>query len=181
MTDFSWEPPASLVPWARNPRKKQPVARVAASIQRFGFGAPVVARPSDRRILAGHTRVLAALELKLETVPVRWLELADAEADAMSLADNRIGEFAEWDERELAELLEQLRVAEPDIAAIAGFDDTDVSRLLASMRTNDGGGASLVAAERLGLTCIGAEIDRERAAAAMAYWEEISGERGSLF
>jgi DNA modification methylase len=128
--DFSWEAPASLVPWARNPRKKQPVARVAASIQRFGFGAPVVARPSDRRILAGHTRVLAALELDLETVPVRWLELADADADAMSLADNRIGEFAEWDEDQLASILREVRAADADVPEVVGWSERDVKRLL---------------------------------------------------
>lgn len=92
-TDLEHVDPATLVAWERNPRvNDHAVSAVARSIERFGFGAPIVARPSDRRVLAGHTRIKAAVKMGLATVPVRWLEIADGEADAYSLADNR------WDD-----------------------------------------------------------------------------------
>ena len=37
--------------------------KVADSIQRFGFGAPIIARQADHTIIAGHTRWLAAKKL----------------------------------------------------------------------------------------------------------------------
>jgi len=87
-----------LVPWADNPRDNAAaVAGVAASIERFGFGAPIVARSANGEVIAGHTRLLAARELGLAVVPVRWLDLSADEAHALALADNKLAEAAEWD------------------------------------------------------------------------------------
>lgn len=129
MDDLEHVDPKTLVGWARNPRVNEPaVPAVARSIERFGFGAPVVARPSDRRVLAGHTRLKAAAQLGLATVPVRWLELAGAEADAFALADNRLGELAEWDDAGLAAVLRDLRVEEVDLAGL-GWNGADMDGL----------------------------------------------------
>ena len=51
-------PTASLKPWDKNPRKNdgEPVDKVAASIQKFDFGAPILARRANGEIIAGHTR-----------------------------------------------------------------------------------------------------------------------------
>jgi len=76
-----WLPIAELVPWDRNPRKNATaVAKVAESIERFGFGAPLLARAEDKQIIAGHTRLLAAKKLGLTHVPVRLLDLDPADA-----------------------------------------------------------------------------------------------------
>ena len=46
----------SLKPWDRNPRRNdKAIAKVAASMKRFGWGAPILARTADREIIAGHT------------------------------------------------------------------------------------------------------------------------------
>jgi len=127
-----WVPLEKLLPWAQNPRKndKASVKRVADSIQRFGFAAPVVARKADGEIIAGHTRVLAAKALGLPSVPVRYLDLDPAEAHLLAIADNRLNALTEWDDAALADILGPLMMAGEDAAAVAGFDDKAIAELL---------------------------------------------------
>lgn len=96
----TWEPTSTLRPWDKNPRKNdgEPVARVAKSIQRFGFSSPIVARLADHRIIAGHTRWKAAKKLGMETVPVRFLDIDEDQAAALALADNKLSEITPWDD-----------------------------------------------------------------------------------
>ncbi len=92
-----------------NPRNnEEAVPHVVASIRRFGWQQPIVARPSGE-VIAGNTRLKAAHQLGLDEVPVVWFEGTDLEATAYAIADNRSHEFAAWDEPALAQLLEQLR------------------------------------------------------------------------
>ena len=98
--------PKKLRPWEKNPRKNtHAVAKVAESITKYGFASPIVARASDMRVIAGHTRLKAALKLNLKQVPVRFVELSDAQALELTLADNKLGEIAEWDTAALSALL----------------------------------------------------------------------------
>ena len=128
-----WLPIADLKPWDKNPRKNtEAVAKVADSIQRFGFGAPILARQEDKQIIAGHTRWLAAKKLGLATVPVRLLDLDPADAQLLALADNKLGEIAEWDETQLATILEELKAQDVDLAA-SGFGTEEIDRLLAEL------------------------------------------------
>lgn len=121
--------PDDLVPWERNPRvNEHAVDAVARSIERFGFGAPIVARRSDGRILAGHTRWKAARNLGLEKIPVRWMEIDDQEATALTIVDNKIGEIAEWDDEMLAEVMREL----DDVgdAEGLGFSEREIDEML---------------------------------------------------
>lgn len=136
----TWVPVAALKPWLKNPRKNDPaVPRVAESIRRFGFVAPIVVWTSADRMVAGHTRLKAILSiLDAEpdfipkgapgpgVVPVRWHEFeSEKEADLYALADNRLGELAEWDGEALKGIL-------PDFDAmdlrVAGFDDYELPK-----------------------------------------------------
>ena len=98
-----------LTPYAKNPRKNdQAVNAVAASIKEFGFKVPIVI-DSAGVIVAGHTRLKAALLLGLETVPcVVADDLTEEQIKAFRLADNKTAELAEWDlallDEEIAEL-----------------------------------------------------------------------------
>ena len=66
--DLNW-----LSPWEKNPRiNKDAIPKIKESIERFGFTNPILASP-DGKIIAGHTRYFAALEMGIETVPVRIL------------------------------------------------------------------------------------------------------------
>jgi DNA modification methylase len=114
-----------------NPRKNDPaVPHVAASIRRFGFRQPIVAKPSGE-VLAGNTRLKAALSLGLVEVPVAWFDGSDLDATAYAIADNRTAEFAEWDDQSLAALLETLR-AEDALDGV-GFSDQEIDALLAEL------------------------------------------------
>lgn len=124
-----WVALTSLHPWDRNPRRNDgAVAKVAASIKRFGFGAPIVARRADGRIIAGHTRFKAAQSLGINTVPVRFLDLDPSDADLLALADNRTSEEAEWDNPLLAEILRELSAED---RAETGFDASEIDSILA--------------------------------------------------
>lgn len=126
--DLEWVDPKLLKPWDGNPRNNsRAIDAVARSIRKFGFAAPIVARHDTREVIAGHTRLAAALQLNLDSVPVRYMRLSDQEARALSLADNKLSEIATWDEPLLASSLSSLS---PDLAACAGFDSKSITKLL---------------------------------------------------
>lgn len=81
-----------LQPYTNNAKKhpQKQVAQIKASIQQFGFIAPIVT-DSDYLIIAGHGRWTAAKELDLKQVPVIMVEhLSEAEVRAYRLADNQL-------------------------------------------------------------------------------------------
>lgn len=98
-----------LKPYENNPRHNdQAVEAVAASIKEFGFKVPIIV-DRDNIIVAGHTRLKAAEKLGLEKVPVIIADdLTEEQIKAFRLADNKVGELAEWDfvklEQELANI-----------------------------------------------------------------------------
>jgi len=131
----TYEPTGSLVPWAKNPRKNaHAVGPVAESIKRFGFGAPIIARRADRVVIAGHTRLLAAKQLGLATVPVRFVDLDEAQSAALALADNKLGELADWDFSGLTDVLNEMS-AEDRLGL--GWSDAEMSGLLAGLTRLD--------------------------------------------
>lgn len=87
-----------LKPYQRNPRKNdQAVDVVAESIRQFGFKVPIVI-DRDNQIVAGHTRLKAAIKLALAEVPcIVADDLTPEQIRAFRLADNKTAELAEWD------------------------------------------------------------------------------------
>jgi hypothetical protein len=69
-----WWPVEKPTPYARNPREapEAAIAKVAASLQEFGFRQPIVV-DEEHVVIAGHTRLLAAKRLGLEMVPAHAL------------------------------------------------------------------------------------------------------------
>lgn len=120
-----------LKAWDKNPRKNdgEPVDKVAASIKRLGFGAPIVARMNGE-IIAGHTRWKASKKLGLKRVPVRFVDLDPADASLMALADNRLNEAAEWDVPLLGELLSEHSF---DDVEIAGWSQKDLENMASNV------------------------------------------------
>lgn len=114
-----------------NPRfNDEAVPHVRASLERFGWQQPIVAKQSGE-VVAGNTRLKAALEMGVDEVPVVWFEGSDLDATAFSIADNKTSEFAMWDEPALASLLQHLQ--EEDSLDGVGYSDVDVEELLASL------------------------------------------------
>ena len=110
-----------LVPYANNPRlNSKAVTPVAESIRKFGFKVPLVI-DKNNVVICGHTRLLAAKEIGLETVPcVVADDLNQKQVDAFRLVDNRVAQFADWNFDRLAEELSEL--ADFDLSTF-GFDD----------------------------------------------------------
>lgn len=119
----------NIIPYARNPRKNDDaITKVASSIKEYGFKQPIVV-DKDMVIIAGHTRYQAAKKLGYETVPVLIAsDLTEAQAKAYRIADNKTGEYAEWD-RELLRLefmeLENLTYD----TTLSGFDLYEIKSL----------------------------------------------------
>lgn len=89
---------SELVPYENNPRfNNDAVEYVKKSIMEFGFKVPLVI-DKDNVVVCGHTRLLAAKELELETVPcVVADDLDEKQINAFRIADNKVAERSEWD------------------------------------------------------------------------------------
>jgi len=126
-----WAPIERLFPNPSNPRRNEPaIPHVAASIRRFGWQQPLVAKRSGE-VIAGHTRLLAAKQLGETRVPVVWFEGSDLDAIAFNIADNRTHEFAQWDDAALAKLLGELR--DEDGLDGVGYSVDEVDALIAEL------------------------------------------------
>lgn len=112
-----------LIPYDNNPRKNdEAVEKVAESIREFGFKVPVII-DKDNIIIAGHTRVRAAKELGLDTIPVIIADdLTEEQVRAFRLADNKVSEFSAWDFSKLEE--ELLNISDIDMTEF-GFEEID--------------------------------------------------------
>lgn len=115
-----------LKPWANNPRRNDHVVtRVADSIEEFGWGRNIVARRSNWEIIAGHTAWKAAMQRGDEWVPVRFMDITEDKAHRYAIADNRIGELAEWDMVPLTKLLKDF---DTDVGKL-GWSDAELKKL----------------------------------------------------
>ena len=124
-----WVPTVELSAWQQNPRDNdKAVPEVVKSIKRFGFASPIIASP-DGQIIAGHTRLKAALELRMPEVPVRFMDLEPDEAHLLALADNRVGEIADWNDDLLGDVLRELEGDGVDLKDI-GWDVDELAELL---------------------------------------------------
>lgn len=125
--------PADLIPYARNAKKhdQEQVAKIAGSIREFGFNNPVLIDQSNG-IIAGHGRVMAAIKLGLESVPViRLSHMSETQRRAYILADNKLAELGGgWDEEMLKVELEAIKESDLD-HLLTGFSDEEMAELLA--------------------------------------------------
>ncbi|ENY8491868.1 TPA: ParB N-terminal domain-containing protein [Clostridioides difficile] len=98
-----------IKPYENNPRNnEQAIEKVVNSIKEFGFNNPITV-DKDYVIVTGHTRYEASKILGLKQVPCIILSnLAEEQIKGYRLADNKIGEFSEWEfdkmTKELAEI-----------------------------------------------------------------------------
>lgn len=113
----------TVIPWELNPRNNdKAVNAVAHSIQSFGFQQPIVVDESGT-VIVGHTRLKAASQLGLKTVPVVVaVGLTPKQANAYRLADNKTGELAEWNMEQLESILNELALETDFNMADFGFE-----------------------------------------------------------
>ena len=134
--EVEMKPIGEVSPWALNPRDNDAAAeRLAYTISAHGWTNPILLDRSGQ-IIAGHTRLKAALRLGLTEVPTIALDVEGPEAAAIAIADNRLGEFADWDEGALSALLQELDDEGLDLEAV-GYGDEDLAAMLQSLDTGD--------------------------------------------
>ena len=112
-----------LIPYVNNAKvhSEDQITKIASSIREFGFVNPVLI-DKEFNIIAGHGRVMAAKKLKLKEVPCLFIEgLSEAQRKAYILADNRLGELADWDMELVQSELETLQELDFDID-LTGFE-----------------------------------------------------------
>lgn len=107
------------------------VAKLAASLERFGFVLPILADP-EGRVVAGWSLVLAARRLGLAEVPaVTVSDLGEGELRALRLALNRLADDAVWDDAELTIELSEILKIDPQLTLdVTGFVSGEIDGFL---------------------------------------------------
>lgn len=127
---IEYVPVGDVKPYENNPRKNEAaIPALKESIRDFRFSQPISV-DADGVVITGHTRLLAAKALGMETVPViRRSDLTPEQVKALRIADNKVGELAEWDFDALKVELNGL----PDFDLTAlGFDMDELAKVLGS-------------------------------------------------
>lgn len=97
---------SKIKPYEKNPRdNEKAVDYVAKSILEYGFRVPIIL-DKNNVIVAGHTRLLAAKQLGLDTVPcIVADDLTDEQVRAFRIADNKVSDFSIWNNKLLLDEL----------------------------------------------------------------------------
>jgi len=118
-----------LIPYDRNPRNnKDAVDKVLESLNRHGQVKPIVVsakgKPFEQEtIVAGHTTMQALKRFGAKEAFVVVKEFADeAQFVDYNIRDNKAGEFAQWDDQELANLSAEFEIDLDEM----GFEDFDI-------------------------------------------------------
>jgi DNA modification methylase len=124
---------ASLGLNPKNPRlhSDKQIRQLANSIKTFGFNVPVLV-DAHLQVIAGHGRVRACKLLEITEVPTIRLEhLSEQQKRAFLIADNRLAENADWDNRLLGEQLRILSEAELDFTLeTTGFEMGEIDLII---------------------------------------------------
>jgi DNA modification methylase len=123
-----------LRPWPENPRtisdhRLTDLKRALAADPEMLQARPLLALP-DGTVVCGNQRLLAAVELGWQSIPVITIDLDPQRARLWALRDNN--SYGSWDEPALAELLAELRADGVELA-LTGFADRDLDRILAGI------------------------------------------------
>lgn len=125
-------PISDLTPYERNPRKNdEAVKKVAVSLEQFGLVKNSVVVDENMVLITGHTTLKAMQSLGWTACPAvtQVFGLTEEEKRAYRIADNKLGELAEWDLELLALELDDLKVLDFDLDQ-TGFDDKELGKIL---------------------------------------------------
>lgn len=114
----------TLNPYEGNPRRSN-IQLLKESLQTNGQYKPIVVQKNTNVILAGNHIWRAAKELEWPTIDVVFVDVDEAAAKKIVLADNRISELGSYDEELLLDLLQNI-----DLAG-TGYTPFDIDDLLA--------------------------------------------------
>ena len=122
-----------LKPHPKNPRvhPDSAIDKLVRSIKEYGWTNPVLVS-ADGYVLAGHARLKAAEKAGISEVPVIYLPLEGAKAEAYLIADNRLQDKTDWDYVKLKDILQELDTGEFDLE-LTGFDMDEIEDLIAQL------------------------------------------------
>ena len=125
-------PVSDLKEYEKNSRthSDDQVAKIAASVEEFGFTNPMLIDESNG-VIAGHGRLQAAKRINMGEVPcIRLAHLSESQKRAYVIADNKIAESGGWDDEMLK--MEIMELAQDDYdLKLTGFDEAGLDSILA--------------------------------------------------
>ena len=122
-----------LNPDPENPRThdERNLASIRASLESYGQVEPLVVQKSSMMIIAGNGRATAMKEIGWEQASVALIDCDDDTARRLSIALNRSGELAGWDESILAQHLKELSTIDHSFDPLAlGFTGSEMEALV---------------------------------------------------
>jgi DNA modification methylase len=140
--EIVYRPIAELKLDSNNPRSHSPrqIRQIARSIEAFGFNVPVLIDAAGK-LIAGHGRVMACQRLGWSEAPTICLDhLTEAQARAFMIADNKLTENSMWDERLLAQQLQELAALELDFSLeVTGFEVGEIDLRIEQLSADSDG------------------------------------------
>lgn len=129
---------SEIIPYENNPRiNNKAVDKTAMSIKEYGWRQPIVV-DKNFVVIAGHTRLKAAIKLGMETCPVFVSEdLTDAQVKGYRIADNKTGDLAIWDMDLLGDEIKELVDMGINVE-LTGFNADDFEVMDFSLTKNGG-------------------------------------------
>ena len=164
----------TLTPDPDNARKHpdENIDAIIKSLRQFGQRRPLVVQKNGMIVRAGNGVLTAAKELNWSHVAAIIIDEDDATAKAYGIADNRTGDLSEFDERELAAILEELEAENEALIESVGFNAAKINQLkLRFGKPNEGDGEQKKGKKKTGegtkhlsLTYAATDYDRLRVA-----------------
>jgi hypothetical protein len=109
-----------------NTHSDRQVEQIAESIEEFDFSSPILAwhdEDGNAIIVAGHGRLMAALKLGIEELPVVFLDhLSDEQRRAFTLVENQLTRLSDFDDDMLQAELSKIQGIDMGM-----FDFQDIS------------------------------------------------------
>ena len=129
-------PVGEVKPNPKNPNQhpEEQIHLLAKIIRAQGWRAPVTVSTLSGLVVRGHGRLMAAIHAGLSHVPVDYQHYDSEEAETADLiADNRIAELAEIDNKMLAELFGGFYAEAIDVS-LTGYTADDVADITAALQ-----------------------------------------------
>jgi len=116
-----------IKPYEDNPRQNDDAVEIVArSIKEFGFKVPVILDKKGE-LIAGHTRIKAAMQLGMTEVPAIYAkDLNEKQIKAFRIMDNKTQEYSIWDDELLVKEFKFLKKAGFDLE-LTGFTNEEVN------------------------------------------------------
>jgi ParB-like chromosome segregation protein Spo0J len=99
---------------------------IEGSLREFGQVSPLVANTRNKQVVVGNGRLVVAKRMGWSHVAVVWRDLTPKQQRALSIADNRSAELADWDLERLEAELAGMEVEDKGL-----YDDLLLSELRA--------------------------------------------------